>query len=599
MQEQTELCSEIRDCLINTVSKNGGHLASNLGSVELTVAIHSVFDAPTDTVVFDVGHQCYTHKLLTGRYEQFDTLRKFGGLSGFLRPDESEYDAIVTGHSSSSVSAAYGIMKGEQLLGKQNFTVAVVGDGAMTGGMVSEAFNNIGREKKNLIIILNDNNMSISKNVGALSRHFTQMRISKSYVEFKSGFSDFLLKIPAVGPFFKKIFLHLKTALKNALYHSNIFEVFGFHYMGPIDGHNLEQLQKALSLAKRRNKPVIIHVKTVKGKGYGPAEATPDLFHGVSSFNVETGAVAPHKKDYSDVFGETLCEIAATDTKVCAITAAMSSGTGLENFSKLYKDRFFDVGIAEQHAVTFCAGLAKAGMKPVFAVYSTFLQRGYDQIMHDVAIANLPVTFCVDRAGIVGADGETHQGVFDVNFLLTIPNVKIFSPTSFDELRGVLKKRLENPQGVAVIRYPRGVQNEKIEYNDGDFTTFENGGKSVIVTYGKLFYETKAAQEMLNAEKITADVFKLNKIWPISEQVIEKLSSYEKVYVYEEAYSVGSIGQYIAAQLAQVGFKGKLKITAINGFVKQGTVDELLKENLLNTQAIFDAVRKDDSLESK
>lgn len=465
----SRLCEEIRDCIIKTVSKNGGHLSSNLGAVELTVALHRVFSCPEDSIVFDVGHQSYTHKLLTGRYEKFSTLRREGGISGFTRPDESPCDAVVSGHSSTSVSSAFGILKGKLLRGEPGKTVAVVGDGALTGGMVYEALNNAGRDRSNLIIVLNDNTMSISRNVGALARHLNVIRSKPGYFKMKHAFKRLLWKIPFIGARLESRLGRSVRAVKNALYNSNIFEGFGLHYMGPADGHDIPLLETLLREAAADPRPVLLHVVTTKGKGYPYAEEAPALFHGVEPFDPAEGLVG-HGKGFSTVFGETLCELAESDDRICAITAAMPAGTGLEEFSERFRPRFFDVGIAEEHAVTFAAGLATAGLRPFVAVYSSFLQRAYDQLLHDAAIARLPVTACVDRAGFSGSDGETHQGLYDPAFLSSIPGIEVYSPASYGELSELLRRAAARERGLWAIRYPRGGEPERVlPYGGGDF----------------------------------------------------------------------------------------------------------------------------------
>ncbi|HNX64668.1 MAG TPA: 1-deoxy-D-xylulose-5-phosphate synthase, partial [Oscillospiraceae bacterium] len=409
------LCDEIREILIDTVTKTGGHLASNLGSVELTMAIHRVFDCPDDKIVWDVGHQAYTHKLLTGRFENFSSLRQEGGISGFPKPSESEYDAFISGHSSTSISAVCGIAKALRLQKKDNCAVAVIGDGAFTGGMAYEGLNNAGKSGDNIIIILNHNDMSISKNVGALAKYLTSIRSKPEYLNTKNIIERALNNTPLLGAPLKKIIKTSKSALKGVLYHSTMFEDFGFVYLGPVDGHNLEELEKTLTVAKNLKKPVFVHVNTVKGKGFSPAEKNPGAFHGLSKFELQTGNPEVISEDsFSAAFGKELSRLAYSDKRICAVTAAMKYGTGLQYFHNEHKSRFFDVGIAEQHAITFSAGLAKTGMLPVAAIYSSFLQRGYDQIIHDCSIDKTHIVIGIDRAGIVGEDGETHQGLFDV-----------------------------------------------------------------------------------------------------------------------------------------------------------------------------------------
>ena len=586
--ELNVLCDEVRDCLINTVSKNGGHLASNLGTVELTVALHKVFDSPHDSILFDVGHQCYTHKLLTGRFNRFDSIRTENGLSGFMRPDESEHDPFVTGHSSNSISASYGIYKAKTLSGEGGYAVTVIGDGAMTGGMVYEALNNSGSGHRNFIVILNDNKMSISRNVGSLAKHLTVMRSKKSYHKFKNGIKLFLEKIPLVGRFLSDKLFKSKTMIKNAIYKSNLFESMGYNYFGPVDGHNIEALVNILNIAKNETRPVLIHALTVKGKGYTFAENSPQNYHGVSSFDVEQGAEFGNVKTFSDVCGDTLCKMAAEDSKVCAITAAMTSGTGLTEFSKLYRKRFFDVGIAEEHAMTFSAGLAIKGMKPYFVVYSSFLQRAYDQIIHDVAVAKVPVRICIDRAGIVGEDGETHQGLFDVSFLSAVPNMTIYSPSNFAELEQIMLKSLSFDYPCA-IRYPRGVQNEKNDYqfSDNDFDVFGSGDK-LIITYGREFDNAfDALDELENTALI-----KLNKIYPLSDDLLNKVKGYKEIYFFEEGIKNGGIAEKLATRLVEQNSINKYKIIAIdNEFVSAASTKSAIKKYKLDTESIIKTVK--------
>ncbi len=587
------LCAEIRDCVINTVSANGGHLASNLGSVELTVALHRSFNSPKDTIIFDVGHQCYPHKLLTGRFEQFSTIRKENGISGFMKPEESAHDRYITGHSSTSVSSAYGNYIADSLNGNDAFSVAVIGDGALTGGMVYEALNNVRKKDTGLIVVLNDNKMSISKNRGALAKHLGTIRTRKGYFKFKYGVERFLVKIPLIGKFLRSVVFNIKLMVKNALYHSNIFESLGFYYMGPVDGHDIEKLCEIFEISKQLRRPVLVHTKTVKGKGYLPAEANPGDFHGVSGFNVTTGELPQVKMNFSLCFGDKLCELAEKDSKICAVTAAMTVGTGLNGFSEGFKDRFFDVGIAEEHAVTFAAALAANGLKPVFAVYSTFLQRGFDQIIHDAAIADLPLTLAVDRAGFVGDDGEAHQGLFDVAFLSSVPNVKIYAPATFDELRNMLKSRLQNPIGIAAIRYPRGTEPDIPEKgkNYGDYTVFGKG-KTAIVTYGTLITEALKAKFMLEADGVDVGVIKLNIVYPMSEGLLDTVKAYKNVLFFEEGILNGGAAERLGFKLLEVGFKGNYKATAVEGFVKQASVSSQRKKCGLDCESMIKTVKE-------
>ncbi len=457
--ELNKLSAEIRNFIISAVSRRGGHLASSLGAVELTVALHRAFDIGSgDSIVWDVGHQSYAHKILTGRGEDFKTLRRFGGLSGFPKYEEDKRDAFNTGHSSTSISAAFGIAKSKELRGEKGTSIAVIGDGAMTGGMAYEALNHAGHNSENLIIVYNDNGMSISKNVGGFSRAMKKLRNAGKYLKLKGDVKSALDNIPILGAPTKKGLSRVKNDIKNVMVESSsLFESMGFFYMGPVDGHDIEHLEAVFDYAKTATKPVFIHVRTKKGKGYPPAEANPDLYHGVNGFDIKSGKL--HKgaggESWSSLFGRTLCKFAESDKSIAAVTAAMPDGTGLKNFAKKYHERFFDVGIAEQHAVTFSAGLARGGMRPVFAVYSTFLQRAYDQLLHDVALQKLPVVLAVDRSGPVGGDGETHQGVYDISYLSHMPGMTILSPAIADDLEPMLKY-LINSGRPGAVRYPRG-----------------------------------------------------------------------------------------------------------------------------------------------
>ena len=593
------LCSEVRDCLINTLSKTGGHLASNLGVVELTVALHKTFNLPKDKLIFDVGHQCYTHKLLTGRFDRISTIRQQDGLSGFMRPDESEYDPFVTGHSSNSVSAALGIYKGNVISkNEDDFTIAVVGDGAMTGGMIYEGINNAGQGRNaSTIIVLNDNKMSISRNVGALSRHLTIMRTRPGYHRFKHKLEKIIAHIPFVGKFINRNLWRSKTLLKNAIYHSNIFEDMGFHYLGPVDGHDITKLQQIFSVAKEQKRPVLVHVITKKGKGYAPAEKEPNNYHGVSGFNIEDGSVPSKKADFSAVVGDELCKLASNDDKLCVITAAMKEGTGLVDFAEKYKNRFFDVGIAEEHAVTFTAGLAAGGAHPVFCVYSTFLQRGYDQLIHDVAIAGLPVTICVDRAGIVGDDGETHQGVFDIAFLKTIPGIQIFSPVNYLELKKRLNESIYKINGPSVVRYPRGCQptlpDDFIPSLD-DFQFYgDPSAKTVVITFGRIFANAVKCYEKLKQDGFKIAILKLNKIYPIDNKVYDVLKQFRKIFIFEEGIASGGINETICAGLYKNNIKADVIVNAIKDeFIPHMSIENALKKYSLSADAMYEIIKE-------
>lgn len=594
IEELNVLCDELRDCIINTVAENGGHLASNLGSVELTVAIHKVFSSPRDSIVFDVGHQCYPHKLLTGRFGDFGNLRKPQGISGFVRPEESEHDSLISGHSSTSISSAEGFSVANELLGLKGYSIAVIGDGALTGGMAYEAMINARKKDKQLIVILNDNKMSISKSRSALAKHLSKIRTRKKYHTFKMGVERFLVKIPLVGHALRSFVFKVKNMLKNTIYDSNIFESLGFYYMGPIDGHNISEIIDMLEIAKLENRPILLHVKTLKGKGFALAESNPDVYHGVPKFDKEKGLSVSNADNFSSIFGKKLCELAESDDKICAITAAMPDGTGLKEFSNRFKARFFDVGIAEQHAVTFSAALAKKGLKPVFAVYSTFLQRAYDQIIHDAAIEGLPLTLAVDRAGFVGEDGETHQGLFDVAFLSSIPGVKIFAPSNYDDLSKMLELRLCEPRGVAAIRYPRGAQAEsfyKTSYNGEEFSVHFDG-PTAIICYGAIFDTAIAAAKQLTESGTPTAVIKLNEITELSDELVATLLKYSRLFFFEEVVSSGSVAEALGCKLLCNGFKGAYRVKAVNGFVKQNSVSEQRKEHGLDYESILSHINE-------
>lgn len=581
-EQLAELCSELRDKIISTAALNGGHVASNLGCVELTVALHKSFNSPEDQIVWDVGHQCYSHKLLTGRYKDFSTLRKKGGITGFTNPKESEHDIFYSGHSSTSISAAYGLAKAKKIKGEKGYVIAVIGDGSMTGGEAYEGLNNAYADADNLIIVINDNQMSISKNGSSLAANLAKIRSTKGYYRSKMRFEKVLVHIPLVGKWMRRALIKSKYAVKGVLYHSTFFEDLGYAYLGPVDGHSLHRLGDIFEIAKLRGQATIVHVNTIKGKGYHPAEANPTLYHGVGSFDKFTGKVPPSKMNYSKVFSEAICSFAAKDKRICAVTAAMPSGTGLEDFSSRFRDRYFDVGIAEQHAVTFSAGLAKNGMIPVFAVYSTFLQRAYDQIIHDVSLQELKVIFAIDRAGFVGDDGQTHQGVFDIPMLISIPNIKIFAPASYEELNHMMYRAIYKEKCSVAIRYPRGGENilsDTIATEDSDYSVYFDSDKKskLIVTFGRIFSNAYETAKSVNAEGEGVSLLKLNTIKPISEEAVEYAKQFSEIYFYEESMRAGGIGEHFSALLAASGFEGKFNLTAVNEeFVEPASVDEQL-----------------------
>ena len=588
--ETQRLCEELHTFLLRSVAKTGGHLASNLGAVELTVAIHRVFDTSVDRLVFDVGHQCYAHKALTGRMEQFSTLRQYGGLSGFPKPNESVHDAFVAGHASNSVSVALGMARARTLLGEDYSVLALIGDGALSGGLAYEGLNNAGASGEPLIVILNDNGMSISRNVGAMSKHLSRLRTKPAYYAFKKNYRRVLLSNPAGKAVYR--FNHeIKSGIKNALLpNATLFEDMGFTYVGPIDGHNEAQVEEALRWAKELSCPVLLHVCTVKGKGYAPAEREPDQWHGVGPFDVETGAQKAGGMSFSAVFGETLCELAAEDGRVCAITAAMEDGTGLTEFADRYPKRFFDVGIAEAQAAAMAAGMAKQGLIPVFAVYSTFLQRAYDQLLHDTALSNLHVVFAVDRAGFVGADGETHHGIFDATFLSDIPNMTVLCPASFAELRAMLRRAVFEIDGPVAIRYPRGAEEGyHDDRSDGAFAELRSGDDITLCAYGTMINPVLDAAEQLAKDGIEARVIKVNRISPFLDADVRRFfAGTKKLIVAEECASVGCVGQRLAAILTEEGTPlEKLYLCNLNkNFPPHGDTKRLREQFRLDAASI-------------
>lgn len=590
-----ELCAEIRNLMISTVSENGGHLSSNLGVVELSVALHKVFNSPNDKIIWDVGHQVYTHKILTGRYEQFSSLRTEGGISGFSSPEESEHDIFYSGHSSTSVSSAFGIAMSNLISGKKDYTVAVIGDGALTGGLAYEALNNAGRSKARLIVILNDNKMSISENVGGVARYLAVIRSKPEYFRLKAKTESTLNKIPLVGRLLAKEIFNIKTRIKNRMYKSTFFEDMGFRYMGPIDGHNLEQLSEALDSAKLVNGPVLLHVNTIKGKGYDFAEKSPSEFHGISKFNIDNGETNLGTENFSSVFGSKLCETAEKDKSICAVTAAMALGTGLKEFSEQYPNRFFDVGIAEEHAITFASGLSKGGMKPVVALYSTFLQRTYDQLIHDCSLQKANMLIAVDRAGFVGEDGVTHQGLFDVPMLMSVPNIKIYSPFTFERLNFDLENTIKQ-EGLFAVRYPRGndtVLPNGYKISEKDFDLFNENGAALIVTYGRTSAEAMYAIEKLKAENKNVSLLVLNCIKPIPKEAFNIVMTYKKIAFYEESEKSCSVGTAFAEILSEKGYCGKFEHIAVNNeFVPHASVKALMEKFKLDRESIYEKFRR-------
>ncbi|MCL2747802.1 MAG: 1-deoxy-D-xylulose-5-phosphate synthase [Oscillospiraceae bacterium] len=570
------LCAEIRSFLIRNVAHTGGHLASNLGTVELTVALHRVFDTRRDRLVFDVGHQCYTHKLLTGRREAFASLRSLGRMSGFPKPRESKHDAFATGHASTAVSAALGMARARTLCGEDYQVLAVVGDGALTGGLAYEGLNDAGQSNEPLIVVLNDNGMSIAKNVGAVAGYLAELRTRPRYFKLKELYHKRLVPLPG-GKGLDRFLHRIKTAVKDSLLPGTMFEQMGFYYLGPADGHDIPKTIKLLTLAKTLRRPVLVHLVTQKGRGYQPSEDNPTAFHGVSRFEVVSGrSLTRASRTYSEAFGRALCRLAERDPRVCAVTAAMRDGVGLCAFAERFPERFFDVGIAEAHAVTMAAGLAKQGMRPVCAIYSTFLQRAYDQIVHDVAMQRLPVVFAVDRAGLVGEDGETHHGVFDPSFLSHIPHMAIWAPANFVELDAMLALALSS-RGPTAVRYPRGSVNACSGCHT-DTAFLHRGDDLTLVAYGVMVAPALEAARRLSSLGIGADLIKLASLRPLdAESVYHSVRRTSKLAVVEDCVTEGSVGQRLSAALASMecpAFR-LLLLNLGNNFIPHGAPSEL------------------------
>ena len=591
-QQVKQLCAEIRQFLLENISKTGGHLASNLGVVELTVALHRVLDTPQDKIVFDVGHQCYTHKILTGRRGQFDKLRQLDGISGFPNPNESEHDAFIAGHGNTALSLAIGMAWAKKLHHEAGLVVAVIGDGAFTGGMVYEGMNNI-EQLDNLLVILNDNKMSISKNVGALARYLTHLRTTTAYFDAKDNVRSFLDGVPLVGAPLKKNITEFKTLLRRAMYHSTMFEDMGFQYIGPVDGHNVEELERTLRTIRNRQGPHFLHVITKKGKGYQPAEANPGNYHGVSAFDPDgmpDPEVAP-KESFSTVFGNALVTEGDRNPNICAITAAMKYGTGLQFFAHSHPERFFDVGMAEQHAVTFAAGLASQGMLPVVCIYSTFLQRSYDQIIHDVHLMQLDVLFAVDRAGLVPGDGATHQGIYDVAFFSNV-NIPVFAPANYAELRYWLTYLVREARGPRTIRYARGEENPALAALPCTGKRFDllepvAGARIALVSYGAETEEIIAARDLLAQNGQQADCVKLTQIYPLPDGLCDALKPYDTILFAEDSVRTGSIGEQLGFALQQCGWQGRYLLHAVdNTHLLHANVPELRKDQQLDAAAL-------------
>ena len=595
LQEKEQLAEEIRKYILEVVSENGGHLASNLGVVELSIALHSVFDLPNDKIIWDVGHQTYVHKIITGRREALKTLRKLNGIAGFPKTNESETDCFNTGHSSTSISAALGMARARDLKGEKHSVLAVIGDGALTGGMALEALNDAGYSQSKLTVILNDNEMSISKNIGGLNMLLSKLRTKKMYTKSNVSIKKMLNKIPVIGKSLVKIIRRAKRGIKQLIIPKMFFEDIGFRYLGPVDGHNIEQLESLLKISKQLDGPVIIHVLTKKGKGYEIAEKNPDRFHATGPFDIKTGKSKKEKKaDYSKIMGETLIELAHKNEKIVAITASMKDGTGLGAFAKEFPDRFFDIGIAEQHALGLAAGMAKEGMIPVVPIYSSFYQRAYDQVIHDIAMQQLPVVMCVDRAGIVGADGETHQGTLDMAFFRLVPNVVILAPKNFEELKEMLEFAVTLNKPV-VIRYPRGGEDgyhfkmqEKIVL--GKAEVLKEGTDITIVAIGKTVARAMRIAEKLEKEEIQAEVINCRFLKPLDTQTIkESIEKTKTVITIEDDNNINGLGTAVEElkkkeKLENIDFQ---KFAYPDEFIKHGSVEELEKIYELDEENIL------------
>lgn len=587
-KELEQLAAEIRQFLIEKTSVTGGHLASNLGVVELTIALYLAFDLPKDKVIWDVGHQSYTHKILSGRREMFDNLRKFGGISGFPKRKESPYDAFDTGHSSTSISAGLGMAQGRDLLGEDYAIVSVIGDGALTGGMAYEALNNAAHLKKNFIIVLNDNNMSISENVGGMSKYLNGIRSDAGYNRLKKKVSGTLSEIPVIGESLVDKISRTKNSIKQLFIPGMLFENMGITYLGPVDGHDVGAMVRIFKEARKMEHAVLVHVLTKKGKGYGPAERYPSRFHGVEPFDIVTGKPLREKEypTYTDVFSKKICQLAEEHPRMVAITAAMPDGTGLNAFRKRYPDRFFDVGIAEQHAVTSAAGMAAAGLKPVVAVYSSFLQRGYDQVLHDVCIQNLPVVFALDRAGLVGSDGETHQGIFDLSYLTSIPNMSVLAPKNLWELQQDLEFAVEQYDGPITIRYPRGQAYRGLKEYDapivyGKGEVLVQGREIALLAVGSMVSTAEHVREKMKAEGYDCTLVNGRFIKPMDEELVDQLAKEHKLIVtMEENVLQGGYGLQVTAYVHQHYPDVKvLNIALPDAYVEHGNVS-ILREML-------------------
>lgn len=594
--EELEILSEeIRQFLLESISVTGGHLASNLGVVELTMALHLSFDLPKDKIIWDVGHQSYTHKILTGRKEGFQTLRQYGGMSGFPKANESESDCFNTGHSSTSISAGLGLAAARDITGDDYYVVSVIGDGSLTGGMAYEALNNASQLKRNFIIVLNDNNMSISENVGGMSKYLANFRTADAYRDLKEGVMKSLHKLPVYGDKMIDSIRNAKSSIKQLLIPGMLFEEMGIITLGPVDGSNIRELVQTFQEAKRVDGPVLVHVITKKGAGYEPAEKNPARFHGAEPFDIATGKPLKKKEKstYTDVISTVMCQLAEKDDRIVAITAAMADGTGLSKFAKEKPEHFFDVGIAEQHAVTFAAGLAKAGLKPVFAVYSSFLQRAYDQVLHDVCIQNLPVVFAIDRAGLVGSDGETHQGIFDISFLSSIPNMVIMAPKNKWELADMMKFAVGFDSPIAV-RYPRGAAYDGLkEYRSpiriGKSELIREGSQIALFALGSMVETAVTVAEMLKEKGLDVTVVNARFAAPFDRDMIAHLEAdHQMLVTLEENVASGGMGEHIAAYVEENGIDLNVQVIAVpNAYVEHGNVERLKADIGIDAESVF------------
>lgn len=575
-EELNVLAEELREYIIDTVSVTGGHLASNLGTVELSIAMNRVYDASKDRIVFDVGHQCYTHKIINGRREQLRTLRQYGGISGFPKPYESDADAFIAGHSSDSISVAYGMARARTLQ-KENYDIcALIGDGALTGGLAYEGLENVASSGEPIVIILNDNNMSIGRNVGGLSRMLRKLRLTESYYDFKRLYRDFI----GINSFLYRVSHKVKEHIKEKALAGNMFTALGLNYLGPVDGHDIASLEAAIRVARDMREPVLLHVITQKGKGYSFAEKEPSKYHGIGPFDKATGEPLSSSADFSSVMGRELCELAEKDGRIVAITAAMSAGTGLSEFSSRFPERFFDVGICESHAVSMAAGMAKQGLVPVFAVYSSFLQRAYDMLIHDVALLGLHVVFCVDRCGLVGNDGETHNGSFDLAYLSSVPGMKILSPASFIEMRAMLRYAVCECDGPVAVRYPRGGEGEYKNVYVSEEQILSAGRDVTMVCYGSLTSNVVRAAEELAKQDVSAEVIKLGILHPNSfDKTLSSLAKTKRLIIAEDVCSENCIGERILSEAARLGVRVRAYrlLNLGNGLVSHGSVPQLVR----------------------